>query len=82
MTTETKIYNYPRIPDDDYSKAIGQLKLQVNGVLNCFRCYGMDHDVDIAIREVTLLAEQFAMRVRGKDEPILVRTVPRERPTD
>ena len=77
-----------KIPQEQYDKALGQFRLQLDGVLNCFRCYGMDDDVDGrdgkggAKAEIVQLAEQFAMRVRGKDVPIMVRNEPRRRPTE
>ncbi len=71
-----------KIPQEQYDKALGQLRLQLGGVMNCFRCYGMGEDVDSAIIEIIKLAEQFSMRVRGKDIPIKVRDTPRMRPTE
>ncbi len=77
-----KVSNYPRIPQDEYNKAVGQFRLQLNGIMNCFRCYGLDQDVDGAIAEIVMLAEQFGMRVRGKDTPIKVRDKPRRKPIE
>ena len=74
--------DYTKISQEGYNKALGQFRLQLGGIMNCFRCYGMDLDVDGAIPEIVKLAEQFAMRVRGKDVPIMVRNVPRRRPTE
>jgi len=71
-----------KIPQDDYNKALGQFRLQLNAIMNCFRCYGMEPDVDGAIPEIIRLTEQFAMRVRGKDVPIMVRDAPRRKPTE
>ena len=71
-----------KIPDEEYNKALGQFQLQLGGIMNCFRCYGMNEDADGAIPEIVKLAEQFAMRVRGKDIPIMVRNEPRRRPTE
>jgi hypothetical protein len=71
-----------KLSSQDYQKAIGQLRLQLNGVMNCFRCYGMKEDVDAAIPEIIKLSEQFARRVSGEDIPILVRDSPKHRPTD
>ena len=73
---------YRWVSDAEYAKAIGQFKLGLNPIMACFRCYGMDNDVDGAIPEIVALAEQFAMRIRGKDIPIQVRKTPRRRPTD
>jgi hypothetical protein len=71
-----------KIPQESYDKAIGQFRLQLGGIMNCFRCYGLNDDVDSAIEEITKLTEQFAMRVRGKDIPIKVRETPRRKPTE
>lgn len=71
-----------KLSDADYKKAIGQFRLQLNGIMANFKCYGMDNDVVGATEEIIKLAEQFGMRVRGKDTPIQVRTSPRRRPTE
>ena len=73
---------YQRIPQEEYDKALGQFRLQLNGIMNCFRCYGLNLDVDGAIGETVKLAELFAMRVRGKEIPIMVRNKPRRKPTE
>jgi len=77
-----KEYTYQRVSEAEYNKAIGQLRMQVAASLNCFRCYGLDPLVEGAITECIELAEQFAMRVRGKPQPIRVRNEPAPRPTD
>ena len=71
-----------KISQEQYDKAVGQFRLQLNGIMNCFRCYGMSEDVDGACEEIVKLAEQLGMRVRGKDIPIKVREIPRRRPTE
>ena len=71
-----------KISQGKYDKALGQFRLQLNGIMNCFRCYGMEKDVDEAMVEIVKLAEQFSMRTRGKDIPIKVREKPRRRPTE
>lgn len=70
-----------KIEQEKYDKAVGQLRLQLNGVFGCFRCYGLDIFVDGAIDECVNLAVQFSMRVRGKDTPIKMRNRPQGRPT-
>ena len=74
--------NYPKVSQDDYDKAKGQFRLGLHPILNCFRCYGQDHDVDEATEEIVRLAELFGMRVRGADIPINVREKPRRKPTE
>ena len=71
-----------KIPQEQYDKAFGQFRLQLGGIMNCFRCYGLDQDVDGAMIEIVKLAELFAMRIRGKDVPIRVREIPRRKPTE
>uniref|UniRef100_A0A6M3KTN9 Uncharacterized protein n=1 Tax=viral metagenome TaxID=1070528 RepID=A0A6M3KTN9_9ZZZZ len=71
-----------KIPQEAYDKAVGQFRLGLNPIMNCFRCYGMERDVDAASEEIVKLAEQFGMRVRGKSIPIKVRENPRPKPTD
>jgi hypothetical protein len=67
--------------DGEYAKAVGQLRLQLNGVMAPFRCYGLDAYVPEAIEEIVRLAEAFGMRVRGVDLPIQTR-LRLERPTE
>ncbi len=71
-----------KIPQEQYDKALGQFRLQLNGIMSNFRCYGLQEDVDGACGEIVKLAELFAMRVRGKDIAIKVREKPRRRPTE
>lgn len=61
---------YIKIPQEQYDKAIGQLKLQLNDVFSPFRIYGLDILIPGAIEEIMELAEKFGQRVRGKDIPI------------
>ncbi len=67
-----KAYQYPRIPDDDYAKALGQYRLQVGGVLGAFDLYGMGDYIPGALQTIVSLTEQFGMRIRGKDQIIQV----------
>ena len=61
-------------------KAIGQFRLQLNGVFEPFLCYGLQDFVPEAIREVVILALQLHDRLSGKDVPIIT-SCSRERPT-
>lgn len=61
---------YRKLPQPEYDKAKGQLRLQLNGVLKPFNMYGLGIFIPGAIDECVHLAEQFAMRIRGKDIPI------------
>lgn len=58
------------LSDVDYSKAVGQLRLQLNGVFVPFKVYGLDVFVPGAIAEVVKLCEDFGLRVRGVDKMI------------
>jgi len=62
--------SYPKIPEPDYRKCVGQFRLQLNDVFAPLRQYGQGIYVDGAIEEVVELTEMFAMRVRGKAIPI------------
>lgn len=74
--------NYQKIPEDEYNKKLFQARGQINGIMNTFRCYGMDSEVDSATPELVQVMENFAMSVRGKEIPILVRNTPRRRPME
>ena len=58
------------LSDDDYAKAIGQFRLQVGVVLSVFDLYGMGAYIPLVVTEITKLAEDFGLRVRGVDKPI------------
>ena len=70
---------YTRIEDDKYKKLQFQLRSQYAAILNVFKCYGMNAEVDIAIEECIKLAENFGMAVRGKDSPIHIVDKPKRR---
>ena len=71
--------DYKRISDTEYKKLLFHLRSQTGAILNVFRCYGMQADVDIAIEECIKLTENFAMAVRGKDKPIHILSKPKRR---
>ena len=58
--------------EETYQKAEGQLRLGLNGVFNPFNYYGLNILVPGAIDEVTQLAVDFSLRLRGVDKPIRV----------
>uniref|UniRef100_A0A6M3LWY3 Uncharacterized protein n=1 Tax=viral metagenome TaxID=1070528 RepID=A0A6M3LWY3_9ZZZZ len=70
---------YQRIPEASYKKLVFQLRGQYMAILNVFRCYGMQGDVDIAIEECVKVAENFGMALRGKDAPIHILDKPKRR---
>lgn len=65
------------LSDEDYAKAVGQLRLQLGGVFEPFRYYGHDVSIPQAIEEVVKLCEDFGLRVRGVDKAIALETVRR-----
>jgi len=58
------------LPQEDYDKAVGQLRLQVVAVFKPFHTYGHDAFIPGAVNVIIKLAEDFALRVRGVDKPI------------
>jgi hypothetical protein len=66
------------LPEEEYQKAVGQLRLQLGGVFQPFMMYGLDVFVHGAISEVVKLAEDFSLRCRGKDQPIDLELIRRQ----
>ena len=62
-----KQYDYLRIPEEDYKRAIFQARGQVTDILEPLRLYGQEPYVLGAIEEIMHVMEQFGQRVRGKD---------------
>jgi hypothetical protein len=56
--------------DEEYSKAIGQFRLQLNGVFTPFHAYGMEVYVPGAAESVLKLAIQLHHRLSGLEVPI------------
>lgn len=77
------------LPDEEYQKALSQLRMQVAGVFDFLKVddklpiryvYGMGEFIPGAITEIVKLAEDFSLRVRGmKDKPISIEHVRRKR---
>ena len=65
------------LPQDDYDKAVGQLRLQIGSVLRMFDIYGLGIYIPPAIESITKLTEDFGLRVRGVDHPISLDLVER-----
>ena len=68
-----KVANIHWLPEEEYQKAVTQLRMQLNsenGVFAPFRLYGLEPFIPGAIGEVVRLAEDFSLRVRGIDKPI------------
>uniref|UniRef100_A0A6M3LFP7 Uncharacterized protein n=1 Tax=viral metagenome TaxID=1070528 RepID=A0A6M3LFP7_9ZZZZ len=68
-----------KLPDNEYKKAVGQLRLQLGALLKPLRLYGQDIAVDGIIPEIIKLAEDFSLRCRGVDKPISIEYVRRKR---
>ena len=71
--------DYHWLDQDDYDKAVGQLRLQIGAALQPLCSYGQDVYVKGAIIEIVKLAEAFGMRVRGIDKPISLDYIRRKR---
>jgi len=56
--------------DSDEKKAIGQFKLQLNGVLSLYNLYGMSVYIPSTISEIVKLSIQLHRRLNGEDIPI------------
>lgn len=54
----------------DEEKAVGQFKLQLNGILSPFNSYGLGVHISPAIKEIVRLALQLHRRLNGEDIPI------------
>ena len=71
--TKEKYYRdigVPVLPQEKYDKAVGILRLQLNGVMKAFNMYGMGEMIPAAIDEIVKLAEDFGLAVRGVDKMI------------
>ena len=63
--------SYSRIPQEDYDKAIGQFRTLVGTLLSStYDMYGYQDYAAPVAQVIVDLAEQFGMRIRGKDIPI------------
>jgi len=63
--------DYPKISEADYLKAIGQFRTLVGTLLSStYDMYGYQNYAAPVAQVIVDLAEQFGMRIRGKDVPI------------
>lgn len=74
--------SYTKIPEEQYRKFLFQTRGQFGAILNVFRCYGMNVNVDIAIEECMKVAENFGKAVRGGSKPIHILDKPKARVTE
>ena len=58
--------------DQDFDKAVGQFRLQLNGVFAPFRMYGLDVYIPGAQEATLKLAMQLHHRLSGLDVPISI----------
>ncbi len=79
---EVDIEGFPWLDDEEWSKAIGQLRLQISGLLSVFDCYGMGIYIAPVSEQILDSAIDFSMRVRGADHPIGGKHKPMPRPTE
>ncbi len=70
---------YIKLPEEQYRKLLFQTKGQFMAILNVFRCYGMNEDVDQAIGECMKVTENFGQIVRGDDKPVHILNKPKRR---
>jgi len=74
-----KYEGIPYLPDEEYAKAIGQLRLQLNGVFEPFNIHGLHIYIPGAKEEIIKLAEDFSLRCRGQDKPISLEYIRRKK---
>ena len=58
------------LSEEQYQKAVSQLRMNVAGALFPLRMYGQAAFVDEAVDIIVSLSEDFGLRVRGVDTPI------------
>jgi hypothetical protein len=63
------------LPQDEYDKAVGQLRLQLTGIFSLFDMYGMGVFIPQAVEEAVKLAEDFGLRVRGVEKQLSLELV-------
>lgn len=79
MSNENEELGYIVLNDEDYNKAVGQLRLAVGAVLTAFNMYGMNVYIKGAQDEIVQLCEDWGQRIRGIDKPISIEYVRRKK---
>ena len=79
---EDDSFSFPWLDEDEYTKALGQFRMQVAARLRVFDCHGLGAYITPVVEAIVELAEDFGMRVRGEDRPIDSKHQPLDRPTD
>jgi hypothetical protein len=57
----------PWLPEDEYTKLEGQVRLKLNGVMNVFNGYGQGVYVSEAIEAIMQVIRWYGLRLRGVD---------------
>jgi len=71
---------YIVLSEESYGKAVGLFRMAIGGVLSVFNMYGMGAYIGQAQNEITKLAEDFGLVVRGDlDKPISLDYIRREK---
>jgi len=60
------------LSNEDYQKVVGHLSFDIQKVLGVFDCYGQGIFIRQATAEITRIAENFGLRVRGIDKIITI----------
>ncbi len=75
------------LSDEEYAKAIGQLRMQITGVFDFMKVddkipirymHGFGEFIPGAVAEIVKLAEDFGLRVRGIDKTISLEIIRRK----
>ena len=75
------------LSDEDYAKAVGQLKMQAAGIFDFMKVderlpvrymYGLGEGIPGATKEIVKLCEDFGLRVRGIDKEISLEIIRRK----
>ncbi len=61
--------------DEQFSKALGQYRLALNGLMHPLRLYGQQHYVDQVIEELVQLAVRLHYRLCYEDVPFEYREI-------
>lgn len=69
---DTKLIEQGFLSDEEYAKALGQFRLQLNGLMHPLRLYGQHIYVDQVTEEVVQLAVRLHLRLSAVDIPLEV----------
>jgi hypothetical protein len=58
----------PWMPEGEYAKLEGQVKLRLNGIMQVFNAYGQSVYIPEAIEAVMQVVRFYGLRLRGVDE--------------